>query len=84
LIVGNDQDHHLLWPENDNSNVQKWLLKLNVAAVIANTKGPNLQMPLGMLAFVLILEWNSRNNDMVISRQPALQNLAAKLTPTSS
>ena len=68
LLVGNDTQHELRWPDADNSSIHKWSLSIGVDTFIVS-KGPyDKRTQLTPLNTELIFVWNRDKNEFFIEQ----------------
>jgi hypothetical protein len=60
LFAGDATSNHLIWPENDKSEIQVWRLTIAIDGV-AIVSGQNTK-PLSQLQFVADVSWNTTTN----------------------
>jgi len=66
LHVGTDNDHPAIWPKNDRSTLQKWLL--SVHAVALTEVGPHSRQGLAPIPLELIIVWDPAKNEFSIEQ----------------
>lgn len=71
LMVGNDDQNPLKWPENDNSKIHKWLLNLTVDALTVEIPNRTPATPLAPINVTFVLVWDTEQNEFFIEPPPA-------------
>jgi hypothetical protein len=66
LYVGTDKDHPAIWPKNDQSILQKWLLSVHTVAL--TEVGPNSRQGLAPIPLELIIVWDPAKNEFSIEQ----------------
>jgi hypothetical protein len=70
VFAGNDDQHPLIWPENDKSTVHKWLVSFEVLAFTVPAKQSDPGIPLKTVKQTIVLAWNLSKNEFFIDEAP--------------
>lgn len=69
LLAGDDASHALVWPENDESDVERWRLTLRLAATTLPRNSSEKSIPLKELFANVALYWDRARNEFAVERE---------------
>jgi len=82
LLVGDDSDHPLRWPDADPATVQRWRLTIAIDSQTVPMKESDAIVLLRQVKMTLILTWDKEKNEFGIAEEVQAQNDgAAKNAP---
>lgn len=69
ILVGDDSDHPLRWPDADKSTMQRWRLTIAIDAQTAPMDSSHSPTPLKQLKASVIVTWNTEKNRFSIASE---------------
>lgn len=67
-LLAGDSSQQLIWPQNDKSEFQRWRLAIAVNAETVASQPNERTMPLRVVAFNVIVIWNSTTNEFFLEK----------------
>ncbi len=68
LLIGSNDQHPLFWPDNDTSNVHRWLISFEVLAFAVPTQGGGAGVQLKGIKQAIVLTWDKSKNEFFIRK----------------
>lgn len=83
LLVGDDTEHPLRWPDADPSTIQRWRLTVAIDGQTVPAKSSDAIVVLKQVKMTLILTWDKDKNEFGIAEESATGNAALpEVAPT--